>query len=246
MPTANCTRNCWIAGAILGFLVWIITAGIGPLRWYEGLFLGLVAAGLMGCFLIWLLCDDTPAETAEKWRPSPLSPDGAALQPQQAASATGPVAGSEQPARPSEAVGPAGDAQLQGGGAARSMSGRNDIYAGAQARSGAAGDEEAAPEPAAKSAGIAEPAGTEIATESDDLKKIKGVGPKLEELLHENGVIRYAQIAGWGEAEMDHFAELIGRMGGRIRSDDWVGQARILARGGDTEFSRRVEKGELY
>ncbi|RMC33844.1 hypothetical protein [Paracoccus alkanivorans] len=245
MPTANCTRNCWIAGAILGFLVWIITAGIGPLRWYEGLFLGLVAAGLTGRFLIWLLCDGTPAETAEKWRPSPLSPGGTASQPQRTASATGLVAGSE-PARSSEAVGPAGDAQLQGGGAARSMSGRNDIYAGAQARSGAAGDEEAATEPAAKSAGIAEPAAAEIVTGSDDLKKIRGVGPKLEELLHENGVTRYAQIAEWGEAEMDHFAELIGRMGSRIRSDDWVGQARTLARGGGTEFSKRVEKGELY
>lgn len=40
---------------------------------------------------------------------------------------------------------------------------------------------------------------------------------------------RFAQIAAWDDAEIDRFAELIGRMGSRIRSDDWVGQARDLA-----------------
>ncbi|WBU60707.1 hypothetical protein [Paracoccus albus] len=80
----------------------------------------------------------------------------------------------------------------------------------------------------------------------DDLKEIKGVGPALEGLLHENGVTSFAQIAGWGESDIDHYAELIGRMGGRIRSDDWVSQAKVLAKGGSTEFSRRVDKGEVY
>ncbi|MBC9245398.1 hypothetical protein H4P12_01420 [Paracoccus sp. 11-3] len=80
----------------------------------------------------------------------------------------------------------------------------------------------------------------------DDLKQIKGIGPKLEELLHENGVTHFAQIAAWDDAQIEHYAELIGRMGGRIRSDDWVAQARTLAQGGETEFSARVEKGGVY
>lgn len=80
----------------------------------------------------------------------------------------------------------------------------------------------------------------------DDLKEIKGVGPALESLLHENGVTRFAQIAAWGDAEIDDFAAKIGRNGGRIRNDDWIGQARTLAQGGETEFSRRVDKGEVY
>lgn len=80
----------------------------------------------------------------------------------------------------------------------------------------------------------------------DDLKEIKGVGPALETLLHENGVTSFAQIAGWTDAEIDRHAELIGRMGSRIRSDDWVAQAKVLAAGGSTEFSRRVDKGEVY
>ena len=83
------------------------------------------------------------------------------------------------------------------------------------------------------------------AEKPDDLKEIKGVGPALEALLHENGITSFIQIAGWTETDIDHYAALIGRMGSRIRSDDWVAQAKVLADGGETEFSRRVDKGEV-
>ena len=33
---------------------------------------------------------------------------------------------------------------------------------------------------------------------------------------------------------------------GRVTRDDWVGQAKLLASGGETEFSQRVDKGEVY
>jgi NADH-quinone oxidoreductase subunit E len=33
---------------------------------------------------------------------------------------------------------------------------------------------------------------------------------------------------------------------GRVTRDGWVSQARILAGGGTTEFSERVEKGDVY
>jgi len=33
---------------------------------------------------------------------------------------------------------------------------------------------------------------------------------------------------------------------GRVSRDDWVGQAKILAAGGDTAFSKRVEDGDVY
>ena len=95
--------------------------------------------------------------------------------------------------------------------------------------------------PAKVKAKVAKPAAA-----ADNLKEIKGVGPQLEKLLHDNGITSFAQIAVWQDGDIDHFAEVIGRMGGRIRSDDWVGQAKILAAGQDTEFSRRVDKGEVY
>ncbi|MDS9467402.1 hypothetical protein RGQ15_07425 [Paracoccus sp. MBLB3053] len=78
----------------------------------------------------------------------------------------------------------------------------------------------------------------------DDLRRIKGVGEKLSVWLNENGVTRFDQIAAWDDAAVAEFAHRLGRMGGRIEADDWVGQARLLARGGETEHSRLVDRGE--
>ena len=64
--------------------------------------------------------------------------------------------------------------------------------------------------------------------EPDDLKAIKGIGPKLEALLHEIGVRTYEQITSFPPAyisELDDFLSF----SGRIERDDWVGQARELA-----------------
>ncbi|MEJ2017275.1 MAG: fused NADH-quinone oxidoreductase subunit E/endonuclease, partial [Maritimibacter sp.] len=33
---------------------------------------------------------------------------------------------------------------------------------------------------------------------------------------------------------------------GRVSRDGWVEQAKILAEGGETEFSKRVKKGDVY
>ncbi|MEL6769422.1 MAG: NADH-quinone oxidoreductase subunit E, partial [Pseudomonadota bacterium] len=61
----------------------------------------------------------------------------------------------------------------------------------------------------------------------DDLQRLKGVGPKLEGVLHELGVYTFAQIASWGP---DEIAWVDTRLNfkGRIERDDWVGQAKAL------------------
>ncbi len=66
---------------------------------------------------------------------------------------------------------------------------------------------------------------------SDDLKRIKGVGPKLEKLLKELGVSTYAQIASWSEADIDRIDAQLGNFQGRIRRDSWTEQAKFLAAG---------------
>ena len=71
----------------------------------------------------------------------------------------------------------------------------------------------------------------------DDLTRIKGVGPKLAALLESLGVTSFAQIADWDDAEIDRIDAQLGRFEGRIRRDDWVGQARLLADGKDAEFT---------
>ncbi len=66
----------------------------------------------------------------------------------------------------------------------------------------------------------------------DDLKQIKGVGPKLEELLQSMGFYHFDQIAAWSEDEVAWVDENLTGFKGRVSRDDWVSQAKTLAAGG--------------
>jgi len=72
----------------------------------------------------------------------------------------------------------------------------------------------------------------------DDLKKISGVGPAIEKKLHKMGVTRYRQIANWKAADVTRADDAL-NFKGRIKRENWVKQAKILASGGETEFSKR-------
>lgn len=65
-------------------------------------------------------------------------------------------------------------------------------------------------------------------TGTDDLRRIRGIGPALERLLHELGLTTYRQVA---ELEGEPLARLRQRLEGfrdRIERQDWRGQAREL------------------
>ncbi|MEM8581494.1 MAG: NADH-quinone oxidoreductase subunit NuoE, partial [Pseudomonadota bacterium] len=79
---------------------------------------------------------------------------------------------------------------------------------------------------------------------ADDLKKIRGVGPKLEKLLNTLGVFHFDQIASWSEAELAWVDESLEGFKGRASRDDWVSQAKVLATGDETGFSSRVTTGQ--
>ncbi len=81
---------------------------------------------------------------------------------------------------------------------------------------------------------------------ADDLKMIKGIGPKLEKLLNELGVWHFDQIASWRKKEVEWVDSHLEGFKGRIERDEWVKQARTLAGGGSTEFANRVKKGKVY
>jgi predicted flap endonuclease-1-like 5' DNA nuclease len=107
----------------------------------------------------------------------------------------------------------------------------------------------AAPAPAmAAPAGAAKPLTLSAARggQADDLKKIKGVGPKLEAMLHGMGFYHFDQIANWTAAEVAWVDENLEGFKGRVSRDGWVAQAKILAAGGETEFSQRVGDGDVY
>ena len=80
----------------------------------------------------------------------------------------------------------------------------------------------------------------------DNLKEIKGVGPKLEQLLHSMGFYHFDQIANWTADEVAWVNANLEGFKGRVTRDNWVEQAKILASGGETEFSKRVDKGDVY
>ncbi|WP_133489500.1 NADH-quinone oxidoreductase subunit E [Aliiroseovarius marinus] len=80
---------------------------------------------------------------------------------------------------------------------------------------------------------------------ADDLKQLKGVGPKLEQTLNELGFWHFDQIAKWGADEIAWVDDNL-KFKGRIERDGWIEQAKILAEGGETEFSSKVKKGKVY
>lgn len=78
--------------------------------------------------------------------------------------------------------------------------------------------------------------------ETDDLSRLKGVGPKFVARLNELGIARYAQLADLGEAEIAHLDERLGPFRGRLARDRVVEQADYLARGDTEGFEERFGK----
>lgn len=229
MERKVCNRNCWILGAIAGVVVLLFTSGIGDRGFFTGLFLGLLTFGMFGATLVWLLCADRPElsqsddiVSAQDWRREALDSEPETMlvpaslsEPVTGASQMPIMAGAMPAAKPAAATAPVVEAAPVA----------------------------AKPAPTPKPA-PAKAAAAKAEEPADDLRRIKGVGPKLSDWLRENGVTRFAQIAAWDAATVADFAHRLGRMGGRIETDDWVGQARLLAEGHQTEHSRAVDRGE--
>jgi len=92
----------------------------------------------------------------------------------------------------------------------------------------------------ARPAGLSAPEGDG----ADDLKRIKGIGKVNEQKLGELGIFHFHQIAAWTRPEIRWVGTYLA-FPGRIDREDWVGQAKILAAGGETEFAARVDAGEV-
>ena len=67
----------------------------------------------------------------------------------------------------------------------------------------------------------------------DDLKKIKGIGPKFESDLNAKGIYYFRQIGAWKAADVKMVEEIIEKFPGRIKRDEWVKQAKALAKAAD-------------
>lgn len=92
----------------------------------------------------------------------------------------------------------------------------------------------------------AQPAGTKkpAAGGADNLTRISGIGPANEKKLNALGIWHFSQIAAWKKAEVEWVGSYLS-FAGRIEREEWVKQAKALASGKQTEFSRRVDGGKV-
>lgn len=76
----------------------------------------------------------------------------------------------------------------------------------------------------------------------DDLLLLKGVGPKLADMLHSMGFLRFEQIAKLTPTEIERIDNQLGAFRGRLTRDRVVEQAAYLARGDTDGFEQRFGK----
>ncbi len=85
--------------------------------------------------------------------------------------------------------------------------------------------------PSAKSGGVSNALDAPRGGAADDLLLIKGIGPVNQRKLNDHGIYHFDQIAGWKKADIVA-AEVYLAFDGRIAREDWIGQAKTLAKGG--------------
>lgn len=100
--------------------------------------------------------------------------------------------------------------------------------AGKAAKPGPSGASASQPKPVAKApkAKAVVPA----PRSGDDLKKISGIGPRLEQVLNERGIASYGDLAVMSKAALKKLDAELG-LEGRTAKDDWLGQAKALSGG---------------
>lgn len=62
---------------------------------------------------------------------------------------------------------------------------------------------------------------------ADDLKRISGLGPKLESVLNDLGIYHFEQIAGWTPKQIAWVDDYL-RFKGRIKRDRWIAQVKTF------------------
>ena len=263
----SCNTMCWVIAAIFGFVVAVSIRGATEMSWILAIIAGALAVYGIGSLITNYFCEISAEEgeaTARYGAEQQAARDSVAAQ--------GELRRSEKARDAEEAAATiAADAaqnRVEGSGA-KAGSGWSGAGNGltktgedaldtttydntTQAETSGAAD---IAQPAARVADI--PAGmmaaadgkpalyTEKPNDADDLKQIKGVGPGLEKTLNELGIYTFAQITQWNADDIAWVDSNL-RFKGRIVRDDWVSQAKTLASGGETDFSKRVEDGGIY
>jgi predicted flap endonuclease-1-like 5' DNA nuclease len=78
----------------------------------------------------------------------------------------------------------------------------------------------------------------------DNLQRISGIGPKNESILHTLGFFHFDQIAAWTNEQVTWVDDHL-RFNGRIKREEWIKQASLLAEGKEAEFTKQYGTGGL-
>ncbi len=154
------------------------------------------------------------------------------------------------PERPKPAAKQAEDAKKEAAPKKKAPVKKSDAATPAQPEAAAAKVTEPKTEPKAEATEVVEEKAPETLTAAreggaDDLKLLKGVGPKLEQTLNELGFFHFDQIAEWTEAEVAWVDARL-KFKGRIERDGWIDQAKQLASGEETEFAKSAKTDGRY
>jgi len=240
---STCQIVCWGLAGLTGLMV--LLASTRSLGLIAGVLLGVAVAVVLGIVFRWLVCTDYPSgdrgiegKDVVRALRNVTGITGYKAPPDQAgamdvAMGTKPKATKAAPTSKA-ATAVIGDTVLSGEQelAERKGEWRYDAKDGAVVDGGIG----------VKPAGLSGPKGGQ----ADDLKQIKGLGPKLEQACHDLGYYHFDQIAAWGPEEVDWVDENLVGFKGRVSRDNWVEQAKALAAGGKTEFSERVAKDDAH
>ena len=215
----TCIKQTWGGAAIVGVILMILLLIFG-VPFLKSLFVGVLVFVVLGAILSAIRCEEEHEKVA-------LTPSAPAPAPKPE-SKPEPAAEPKVEMPPAPAPEPAPEPAM---------------------KEEPAPEPPAAPvEPTADAGEGAKPVTLDGARDgkADDLKKIKGVGPKLEQLLNSMGFYHFDQIAAWTGDEVAWVDQNLEGFKGRVTRDNWVEQAKLLAEGGETDFSKKVDKGDVY
>ena len=228
---SECVQKWWKLSAIGGLVLALVLWPLAGWGFFGALVAGILVAVIAGFVLSKVQCPDQevqpPASAAKPADPAPAPTPAPTPTPAAASVAPAAVASSVPTAEPAAKKPAAKKAPAKK--AAPKASAAKPATAKAPARKPVAADGKPEMLTAARG-GVA-----------DDLKLLKGVGPKLEQTLNALGVYHFDQIASWRKKEIDWVDDKL-KFKGRIERDDWIKQAKLLAKGGETEFSKRSKK----
>ncbi|MEM6308958.1 MAG: endonuclease [Pseudomonadota bacterium] len=264
----SCTLGCWGLAVVVAGISWLMLMFVGDWTFLQASFAAIVIAIILGALLSWILCRplqttataSAPAPTkastapAETSQPEPEPEAGPASTPAPAAATTSAAAVTPSADLP-------GQTELAERKGEWKYEGEEKPKPKAKAKAKPKKAKKEKPAPAADMSedydkdGVLEGADEGKRPEAldgprggkaDNLKEIKGIGPKMEKMCNALGFYHFDQIANWSADEVAWVNANLEGFKGRVTRDEWVAQAKILATGGETEFSKRVEDGDVY